>query len=116
MQPFRYHVFVCDQQKPEGVPCCSARGSREVVDALRREAAARGLSAQVQITPCGSLGLCERGPNMVVYPDGIWYSGVTAKDVPEIVRGHFEKGQPVERLINRDEQAVRTEISSRPES
>ena len=26
MEPFRYHVYVCDQQKPEGVPCCTASG------------------------------------------------------------------------------------------
>ena len=112
MQPFRYHVFVCDQQKPEGVPCCSARGSRKLLDALRAEVAARGLADQVQITPCGSFGLCERGPNMVVYPEGAWYSGVTAGDVPEIVRSHFEGGQAVERLLNRDPQALRVEIES----
>ena len=66
----------------------------------------------MQITLCGSLGLCERGPNMVVYPDGVWYSEVTAQDVPEIVRSHFEQGQPVERLVNPDAQAVRAEIES----
>jgi (2Fe-2S) ferredoxin/ubiquinone/menaquinone biosynthesis C-methylase UbiE len=112
MQPFPYHVFVCDQQKPEGVPCCSARGSRRVVDALRGEVSAQGLADRVQITPCGSLGLCERGPNMVVYPEGVWYSGVTVDDVPEIVRSHFANGQAVARLANQDAQAVRVEIES----
>jgi len=112
MQPYRYHVFVCDQQKPEGVPCCSARGSRKLVDALRGEVAAQGLAGQVQITPCGSLGLCERGPNMVVYPEGVWYSGVSAHDVPELVRSHFANGDPLARLANPDVQAVRAEIES----
>ncbi len=112
MQPFRYHVFVCDQQKPEGVPCCSARGSRSVVDALRAEVAAQGLADQVQVTPCGSLGLCERGPNMVVYPEGVWYSCVSAGDVAELVRSHFANGIPVARLANSDVQAVRSEIES----
>ena len=83
MEPFRYHVYLCEQQKPEGVPCCCARGSRAVVEALRKELAARGLFNEVQITTCGSLGLCERGPNMVVYPEGVWYSGLTPEDVPE---------------------------------
>jgi (2Fe-2S) ferredoxin/ubiquinone/menaquinone biosynthesis C-methylase UbiE len=112
MQPFRYHVFVCDQQKPEGVPCCSARGSRKVVDALRGEVAAQGLADQVQITACGSLGLCERGPNMVVYPEGVWYSGVCVNDVPELVRSHFRNGIPLERLVNQDVETVRAEIES----
>ena len=112
MQPFRYHVFVCDQQKPEGVPCCSARGSRKVLEALRAEVAAQGLAHQVQVTPCGSIGLCERGPNVVVYPEGIWYSGVSVNDVPELVRSHFADGQPVARLANADIEAVRAEIES----
>jgi (2Fe-2S) ferredoxin/SAM-dependent methyltransferase len=110
MQPFRYHVFYCEQQKPEGVPCCAASGARQVADALRREVAARGLIDDVQITACGSLGLCERGPNLLVYPDGVWYSGVRPEDVAEIVASHFIKGVPVERLANTDQAAVCSEI------
>ena len=43
MQPSKYHVFACDQKKPEGQPCCSVNGSAAVLDALRREIGARGL-------------------------------------------------------------------------
>jgi (2Fe-2S) ferredoxin/predicted O-methyltransferase YrrM len=115
MAPFRFHVFVCDQQKPEGVPCCAARGSGQVLEALRREVAARGLEGEVQVTACGSLGLCEHGPNLVVYPEGIWYSGVTAADVPEMVRSHFQEGTPVERLVCVDPAVVRAEIQNNRE-
>jgi (2Fe-2S) ferredoxin/predicted O-methyltransferase YrrM len=110
MEPFRFHVFACDQQKPEGVPGCAARGSAETIDALRREIAARGLVNEVQLTTCGSLGLCERGPNMVIYPDGIWYSGIKPEDVPEIVESHFQHGRPVARLVNDDATALATEV------
>lgn len=112
MEPFRYHVFICDQKKAEGVPCCSASGSERVIDALRRELGARRLMDGVQVTVCGSLGVCERGPNMVVYPDGVWYSGLTPQDVPEIVGKHFQQGQAVERLVNRDAEALAAEIRS----
>jgi (2Fe-2S) ferredoxin/2-polyprenyl-3-methyl-5-hydroxy-6-metoxy-1,4-benzoquinol methylase len=112
MEPFRLHVFICDQKKPEGVPCCSTRGSEKVIDALHREVAARGLDNEVQITVCGSLGLCERGPNMVVYPEGVWYSSVAAEDVPQIVREHFQEGRVVARLTNADGEALRREILS----
>ena len=110
MQPFRLHVFACQQEKPGGASCCHGRGSAAVLEALRREIGARGLVDQVQVTTCGSLGLCGRGPNMVVYPDGVWYSGVSVADVPEIVSEHFEAGRPVERLLNRDETALKEEI------
>lgn len=111
MEPFRYHVYACQQEKPgTTLPCCSARGSAQVLDALRKELAAQGLMDEVQVTTCGSIGLCERGPNMVVYPEGVWYSGVQVGDVPEIVREHFRNGRPVQRLMNTDPAALKREI------
>ncbi len=80
------------------------------IDALRKEIAARGLVNDVQLTTCGSLGLCERGPNLVVYPEGVWYSGVKPEDVPEIVESHFKQGRPVARLVNSDASALESEI------
>jgi (2Fe-2S) ferredoxin len=111
MEPYRLHVYVCDQKKSEGVPCCSARGSVRVLEALRQQVAAAGLDDEVQITTCGSLGLCARGPNMVVYPEGVWYSGVQVEDVATIVQEHFKHGQPVERLLNADPKVLRKEIT-----
>ncbi len=110
MEPFRLHVYACQQEKPGNAPCCSARGSAAVLDALRKELAAQKLMGEVQVTTCGSLGMCERGPNLVVYPEGVWYSGVQVADVPELVREHFVKGRPVERLVNRDAVALKKEI------
>ncbi|MBI5548137.1 MAG: methyltransferase domain-containing protein [Deltaproteobacteria bacterium] len=111
MHPFRYHVFVCDQRKPEGQPSCPGHGSQAVIDALRREVAARQLSDSVMVTTCGSLGLCEHGPNLVVYPEGTWYSGLTAADVPELVTEHFQNGRPLARLVRQDERALKQEIT-----
>jgi (2Fe-2S) ferredoxin/precorrin-6B methylase 2 len=111
MPPFRYHVFVCDQRKPDGLPCCSARGSLAVIESLRREVATQGLLDEVQVTTCGSIGLCERGPNLVVYPDGVFYAGVQATDVAEIVREHFGRGRPVARLAQPDQAALKAEIT-----
>ncbi len=110
MEPFRLHVYACQQEKPGNAPCCAARGSAAVLDALRKELAAQGLMGEVQVTTCGSIGMCERGPNMIVYPEGVWYSGVQVADVPELVREHFKKGKVVERLANRDAVALKKEI------
>lgn len=115
MQPFRYHVFVCDQQKPEGAPSCGARGGLAVIEALRREVAAEGLEDQVQVTACGSLGLCESGPNVVVYPEGVWYRGVTPADAPELVEEHFRHGRTVARLERREVDEVRAEMAANRE-
>lgn len=110
MEPFRYHVYVCTQEKPGGAPCCSASGSVAVLEKLRATVARAGLDGDVQVTTCGSLGLCERGPNMVVYPEGVWYSRVQVEDVDEIVREHFAAGRPVTRLLSGGPDALKEEI------
>ena len=45
MEPYRLHVYACEQQKPEGVPGCAARGSAKTLEALRRELGARRLES-----------------------------------------------------------------------
>ncbi len=107
MEPFRFHLFVCTQQKPEGIPSCSASGSFAVLDALDREIDARGLNQAVQLTTCGCMGLCDEGPVMVVYPAGVWYRRVQPCDVPEIVNTHLRDGQPVDRLVWADAPAMK---------
>jgi (2Fe-2S) ferredoxin len=111
MEPFRYHVYVCTQEKPNPeAPSCSNKGSGKVLEALRAELNKAGLGDEVQVTTSGSIGLCTRGPNMIVYPEGIWYSGVQVADVAEIVADHFGNGRPVARLISGDAAALKAEI------
>jgi (2Fe-2S) ferredoxin/predicted O-methyltransferase YrrM len=112
MEPFRFHLFVCTQQKPEGVPSCPASGSFAVLGALDREIQARGLNQpglnnDVQLTTCGCMGLCDEGPVMVVYPAGVWYRRVQSSDVSEIVDAHLRDGKPVDRLIWNDAAAMK---------
>lgn len=107
MEPFRFHLFVCTQQKPEGVPSCPSSGSFVVLDALDHELQARGLKSDVQLTTCGCMGLCDEGPVMVVYPAGVWYRRVRPSDVSEIVGTHFRDGKPVDRLVWNDAPAMK---------
>ena len=110
MEPFRYHVFVCTQEKAEGVPCCSAAGSGRILSALHGELGAKGLGDEVQVSSCGCLGVCDSGPLMIVYPEGTWYTKLTPNDVPEIVAAHFQAGQKVARLERNDYAAMKSEI------
>ena len=110
MEPCRLHVFFCRQQKPGGLVCCGARGAAESLAALQAEIIKQGLDDEVQVTPCDSIGMCGRGPNMIVYPEGLWYTGVTPEAAVEIVHEHFKGGRPVERLIERDMEKVKKEF------
>ena len=97
----RRHVFVCTQSRPPGGrPACGARGGVELLAALRELVAGRPDSWDVAVTGCECLGPCFEGPNAVVYPEAIWYSGVRPEDAAAIVEEHLAGGRPVARLVN----------------
>ncbi len=48
-------------------------------------------------TPC--LGVCAGGPIVVVYPDGVWYAGVTPALLERIVVEHLKHGRVVEEAV-----------------
>ncbi len=74
------------------------KGAMNVAGRLRIECKRRGLDHDVMVNTCDSIELCDIGPNIVVYPDGIIYSHVTTADLPDIIR-HLEGGEVVERLV-----------------
>ncbi|MGA2484196.1 MAG: methyltransferase [Candidatus Acidiferrales bacterium] len=115
MEPFRHHVFVCTQEKPEGITSCPNNGSLRVLQALERELGAQGLDNEVQLTTCGCLGLCDDGPIMITYPEGVWYHKVKEEDVPEIVDSHLRCGRVVSRLAWSDSQAMKSEATEHRE-
>lgn len=96
--PFVRHVFVCTNRRPDGSPkgCCASKGSEELRLALKKEADAQGLKG-VRINTSGCLDACEKGPAIVVYPEGHWYERVGMADVKELVSS-FASGTAVERL------------------
>ena len=77
---------------------CKKRGAKSVRKVLKGELRSEGLLGEVRIDTVDCLGLCEHGPNVVVYPEGIWYLGLEESDVPEVVEQHLKGGTPVERL------------------
>jgi (2Fe-2S) ferredoxin len=101
MPSFHRHVFVCVNERPADHPkgSCKAKCGAEVRDRLKDELAARGISKIVRANNAGCLDQCERGVAVVVYPEQVWYGGVTVDDVAELVDKHIVGGQVVERLL-----------------
>jgi (2Fe-2S) ferredoxin len=101
---YERHLFVCTNQREPGSarPSCSPDGKSELHRQLNLAVAAAGLKASVRVNKSGCLDQCEHGPNVVVYPDAIWYGNVGAGDVEEIVQSHLIEGRPVERLMLAD--------------
>ena len=83
---------------------CTSSGSPKIREQLEELLKVRGIEDTVEVVMTGCFGLCALGPIMIIYPEGVFYSKVTADDVPEIVEEHFLKGRPVERLIYKEEE------------
>lgn len=94
------HVFVCNQARPSGHPrgSCQAKGGNEVLQTFWQQVQAGNLWDKFSVTYSGCIGPCDTGPNVLVYPEGVLYGGVSKDDVPEIIEKHLLGGEVVERL------------------
>ena len=97
MEPYARHVLVC-----VGGYCSPNREGRILYSELARLLQREGLlfgptRVKRGETPC--LGVCVGGPIVVVYPEGIWYAGVTPKLLERIVVEHLRDGHVVEEAV-----------------
>jgi (2Fe-2S) ferredoxin len=103
---YRLHVFCCTNVRPDGHErgSCGKRRAERLRNYLKARAKEEGLT-DVRINTAGCLDRCERGPAMVVYPEGVWYHYDSVADVEAILMDHLVGGRPVDRLrlSDRDE-------------
>ncbi len=90
------NILVC-----RGTGCVSSK-SPLIMEELERQIKAAGLSNEVGVKQTGCHGFCQRGPIVVVEPEGIFYCEVKVEDVAEIVESHIKNGKVVERLLYTD--------------
>src|SRR6476646_1087145 len=86
------HVVVCTAVH------CNQKGAMDVIGKLRLGVMRQGLDDEILINNCGTIDLCDIGPNMVVYPDNVILSGVTTNDIPEVI-DYLKGGEVPDRLV-----------------
>lgn len=86
--PFLKTVFVCTNAREGGRVACGnpGRGGLELCDALKHGVKRLGLKGKVRVARTGCLDLCEKGPNVFLYPDGQWLSGLAPADADGILK------------------------------
>ena len=87
--PYEVLILVCTNQRGTGEAACGDRAGQLLREALKRAVAERGLKGRVRVSATGCLGRCAEGPNVMILPAGVWYSGVGLQDVPAILARHL---------------------------
>ena len=96
---YRKHIFICVNQRKEGERiCCGEVHGMELVAAFKKIIKDKNISAEVRAQRTGCFDICETGPTVAVYPDGVFYGKVQISDVQEIFEDHIMNDKPVERL------------------
>jgi (2Fe-2S) ferredoxin len=83
--PYVCHVLVCVNDRQGARKSCADGQSVALKDRLKDEAAKRGWTGRVRVSQSGCLGLCQKGPNVMLYPQGIWFSEVTPQDADQVL-------------------------------
>jgi NADH-quinone oxidoreductase subunit F len=81
---------------------CTAAGADDVLLALQESLKLAGVQDSVELKNTGCHGFCEKGPVMIVWPEGTFYNQVTARDAAKIVGSVTNGRNPVEYLLYKD--------------
>ncbi|MFQ5781013.1 MAG: ferredoxin, partial [Nitrospiria bacterium] len=91
--PHFYHLFVCTG------PDCRQDGAEDTLLALQKSLQEKNIEKRVRVTLCLCLGQCGNGPNMVLYPEGIWYGRLDEREIDGLVQKHLIEGKPLSHLV-----------------
>jgi NADH:ubiquinone oxidoreductase, NADH-binding (51 kD) subunit len=89
----KFNITMCD-----GLSCLRGN-SKQLKSAIEAELARHNLTEKVSMNISGCLGMCAKGPILIVNPGYTIYGHVSEKDIPEIIQEHIINKKPVQRLV-----------------
>lgn len=97
---FDIHIFVCTNERSSiDKKSCGDQHGLNLIAEFKTQLNAYKLPLKIRTQKSGCLGICQFGPTIAIYPEGIFYVGVQLQDVKEIVESHIIKKTIVERLV-----------------
>ncbi len=89
----RYVITLCDG------PSCMHKDSKSLVELIQKELDKNGLTNKVKIMLSGCLGMCNKGPIMIVNPGYTIYGNIGPKEITQIIKSHLVDKKPVAKFI-----------------
>jgi len=83
--PYISHIFVCTNDRKGERKSCADSNSPLIKSKLKAVVGEKGWKGKIRISTSGCMGLCAKGSNVIMYPQKIWFSGVTPDDLGVIV-------------------------------
>jgi (2Fe-2S) ferredoxin len=101
MTYYEKHLFICTNQKSPEKKCCANAGASHFFNYTKEKLKTLDLHGpgKVRVSQSGCLGRCAVGPCLVIYPEAVWYTYATEKDIDDIITQHLLEGQMVHRLL-----------------
>jgi NADP-reducing hydrogenase subunit HndC len=100
MKPIRSMVLVSND------PLSIEHGAGDVFQALQAEIRRLGLAEDIRVGTIADVGDWEETPLVIIYPEAVVYSPVTAEDVPILVEEHLLHGHIVKSLLGKMHEPV----------
>jgi (2Fe-2S) ferredoxin len=103
MTTIAHHLLLC--ATPQKALCCDPALGAATWERLKGLVRSLGLEDPVRPqgvvlrTKADCLRVCQEGPILLIWPEGILYGGVTPERVERILEDHILGGQPIEPWI-----------------
>ncbi|OUX36948.1 MAG: ferredoxin [Kiritimatiellaceae bacterium TMED266] len=81
---YKVHIFICTRQRDDETKSCAEGDAPAVKERLKEIAEERGWKPKVRVSDSGCLGVCAAGPNVMIYPQQLWFAGVRLEDCDTI--------------------------------
>lgn len=104
MSFYEKHIFFCVNQKDNGKKCCAEGDAEAMLQHTRERCKQDGLMANnhVRVSKSGCLGRCGKGPCVVIYPEGRWYTYNSQADIDRIIDEELTDDEIVTDLLIED--------------